>query len=319
MPSSPTAGASRLERADDLMSTLARVPDPRARRGRRYPLAGLLAVAVSAVLAGAKSFVAIGEWAGALPAESLGGLGLDRAPEASTLRKLFARIDAAALDLQLAAYTWARVEVIQGRRVIAIDGKSVRGARNRREANGAMPHLVAALDHGTGVVLGQVAVTTKSNEIPALRELLAGFDPADLHGCVVTVDALHTQTDTADVILTAGADYIFTVKGNQPNLLKALKQLPWSKIPRGSQGTERGHGRRVTRTIKVTDAPAWIGFTGAAQVAQLRRTVTRHGKKSVEVVYLITSLPHASATPAVLAAWTQTTEASRTSCTGTAT
>lgn len=273
--------------------------------GRRYPLAGLFTVAISAVLAGAKSFVAIGEWAGALPAQSLGELGLDRAPEASTLRKLFARIGGAALDLQLAAYTWARVQVIHGRRVIGIDGKSVRGARDRREANGPMPHLVAALDHDIGVILGQVAVSAKSNEIPALRELLAGFNPADLHGCVVTVDAMHTQADTPEVIFPARAHYIFTVKANQPKLLKALTQLPWNEVPRGSQSTERGHNRRVTQTIKVTDAPAWIGFAHAAQIAQLRRTATRNGKKSVKVVYLITSVRHRSAPPAVLAAWIQ--------------
>lgn len=305
MPSSPTAGAITLERADDLtdlMAMLARVPDPRARRGRRYPLAGLLAVAISAVVAGARSFAAIGEWATALPADSLTALGLDSAPEASNLRKLFARIDGAALDLHLAAYAWSQVRDIGGRRVIAIDGKTIRGARTPTTT---APHLIAALDHATGVVLGQNAVAAKSNEIPAVRDLLASFDPADLHGCVITVDAMHTQTDTAKAITDAGADYVFTVKGNQPKLFAALKGLPWTKIPRGSQTTERGHGRRATRTIKVADAPAWIGFAGAAQVAQLRRTVTRAGKKSVEVVYLITSATHRSAPPPILATWVQ--------------
>jgi len=67
--------------------------------------------------------------------------------------------------------------------------------------------------------------------------------------------------------------------------------------------TTTGHGRRVTRTIKVVAAPAWVNFPDAAQVAQLRRTVTRAGKKSVEVVYLITSAAHHTAPPAVLAAW----------------
>jgi len=103
MSSSPKTTLGKLERADDLMTTLARVPDPRARRGVPYPLAGLLAVTVSAVLAGARSFVAIGEWAAALSAQSLVSLGLDAAPSGSNLPKLFARIDAAALDLQLGA------------------------------------------------------------------------------------------------------------------------------------------------------------------------------------------------------------------------
>ncbi|AXH97949.1 ISAs1 family transposase [Ornithinimicrobium avium] len=276
------------------------MPDPRDPRGVRYPLVGVLAVAVCAVLAGARSFAAIGERALDLEQAQLAALGLGRAPEESTLRKLFARPDTIALDRQLAVLAWTRIAHVAGRRVIAIDGKTVRGART---AHAAAPHLVAALDHATGVVPRQHAVDTKSNEIPALRDLLAGFDPTDLHGCVITADAMHTQTDTAQAIVEAGADYVLTVKGNQPRLLADMKTLPWAAVPVGSTSTEHAHGRRVTRTIKAIDAPAWVGFPGAAQVAQLRRTVTSNGKKPVEVVYLITSATHALAPPAVLAAW----------------
>jgi hypothetical protein len=108
------------------LTRLARVPDPRDPRGVRYPLAGLLAVTVSAVLAGARSFTAVGEWAAALATESLTLLGLESVPEESNLRKLFARLDAAALDLQLAVFAWTRIRQIGGRRVIAIDGKTIR-------------------------------------------------------------------------------------------------------------------------------------------------------------------------------------------------
>ncbi len=302
MPSSPIASPTTVpDRAEELLRVLARVPDPRDPRGVRYALAGMLAVAVSGVLAGARSFAAIGEWASELTADRLARLGLSGAPEESTLRKLFARLDVAALDRQLGVFAWTRTRHVQGRRVIAIDGKTVRGART---TDRAAPHLVAGLDHATGVVLGQVAVTAKSNEIPAVRDLLAGFDPDDLRGCVITLDAMHTQTDTAETILAAGADYVFTVKSNQPKLLARLKALPWSKVP-AHRSTTTGHGRRATRTIKVIDAPDWTGFTGAAQVAQLRRTVTKAGKKSVEVVYLITSAGHAAAPPATLAGWVQ--------------
>lgn len=250
------------------------------------------------MLAGTRSFAAIGQWAADLDLGQLARLGLDGAPKESTLRKLFARLDVAAQDRQLGVFAWTRTARAGGRRVIAIDGKTVRGARSKdREA----PHLVAALDHRDGLVLGQVAVPAKSNEIPAVRDLLAGFDPADLRGSVITLDAMHTLADTAQVILDAGADYLFTVKSNQPKLLGRLKALPWDVPARTATTTD--HGRRATRTIKVTDAPAWIGFAGAAQVAQLRRTVTRNGKKSVEVVHLITSATHAQAPPAVLAAW----------------
>ena len=91
-----------------------------------------------------------------------------------------------------------------------------------------------------------------------------------------------------------------TVKGNMPTLYRQLKQLPWAAIPAVSS-LSTGHGRRARRTIKAVLAPAWIGFAGAAQVAQVRRTVTKKGKKTVEVVYLITS--DRDAGPATLASW----------------
>ncbi|WP_200834765.1 ISAs1 family transposase [Amycolatopsis alkalitolerans] len=319
MPSFPIAPVGARRGDHDLLSVLARVPDPRDPRGVRYPLSGMLAVAVCAVLAGARSFAAIGEWALDLRADQLGRLGLAKAPVESTLRKLFARLDTVALDRQLAVVAWTRTRHIAGRRVIAIDGKTVRGART---ATTTAPHLIAALDHATGVVLGQNAVAVKSNEIPAVRDLLAGFTSADLHRCVITVDAMHTQDDTAQAIVNAGADYVFTVKANKPTLLKALKALPWNKIPVGSTSTNRSHGRRATRTIKVIQTPAlsgWPEFTGVAQVAQLRRTATRNGKKTIEVVYLITSAVHTDAPPAVPAAWVKDIGASRTSCTTSAT
>lgn len=301
MPSSPNISADLPARAEDLTAALARVPDPRDPRGVRYPLAGLLAVAVTAVIAGARSCAAIGEWSLDLPESALARLGLDSPPEESTLRKLLARLDSAALDAQLGVYAWTRARQVEGRQVIAIDGKTIRGARTK---NTVAPHLVAALDHATGLVLGQIAVAAKSNEIPAVRDLLAGFDPDDLHGCVITLDAMHTQSDTAHAILAAGADYVLTVKSNQPKLLARLKALPWKDIP-AHRGTTTDHGRRATRSIKVAKAPSWIGFPGAAQIAQVRRTVTKNQKKTVEVVYLITSARHASAPPAVLAAWVQ--------------
>ena len=222
--------------------------------------------------------------------------GPDRAEcgtDESTLRKLFARLDVDRLDRLLGAWLWTRTGVVDGRRVIALDGKSVRGAKR---GDGSRPHLVAAFDHNTGTVLGQLAVTAKSNEIPCVRDLLACFD---LSGVVVSVDAMHTQTDTAAAITDAGGDYVFTIKSNQPTLHRQVKALPWKDVP---AHCVTGHGRRATRTIKVVTAPDWVDFPGARQVAQVRRTVTTGGKKSVEVLYLLTS---AMAPPATLAAWVQ--------------
>jgi predicted transposase YbfD/YdcC len=311
MSSSPTPSPSaQLARTAALLPALVALNDPRARRGRRHGVTGLVAVALCAVLAGARSFAAIGQWAGELTPGQLAELGLVRAlaPETSTFRRVFTALDASAFDTLVAAFMWTRTATMTGaagtRRVIAVDGKTVRGARTARNDPNNAPHLVSAMDHATGTTLGQLATAAKSNEIPAVRTLLAAFDLSADGGVVVTVDAMHTQTDTAQAITKAGGDYVFTVKRNQPKLYAACKALPWNDIP-ATTAADAGHGRRVRRTIKVTTAPDWITFAGATQVAQIRRTSTRSGKKNVEVVYVITSADHRAAPPATLAAWVQ--------------
>src|SRR5579859_5847213 len=185
MTSSPIGAA----RSQYLLDLLAQVPDPRDRRGRRHALAGLLATGIAAVIAGSRSCAAIGQWAADAGPEVLAVLGAARGPaEESTFRRAFALVSPDVLGRVLGAWLWTRAVRAAGRLVIAIDGKTVRGARNR---NGKAPHLVAALAHGIGAVLGQVAVEAKSNEIPAVRELLKAF--TDLAGVVVTIDAMHTQ------------------------------------------------------------------------------------------------------------------------------
>src|SRR2546430_10730037 len=169
MTSSPIPAA----RSQYLLHLLAQVPDPRKRRGRRHPLAGLLAVGIAALMAGSRSFAAIGQWAADAGPEVLAVLGAARgAAEESTFRRAFALVSPDVLDRVLGAWLWTRAVRAGGRLVIAIDGKTVRGARNR---DGKAPHLVAALAHGIGAVLGQVAVDEKSNEIPAVRDLLKAF------------------------------------------------------------------------------------------------------------------------------------------------
>ncbi|QCV96974.1 ISAs1 family transposase [Acidipropionibacterium acidipropionici] len=278
---------------------MSRVPDPRRARGKRYCLSGLLLVAVSAAMAGCRGLAAIGEWAARLTDEDLDGFGLRAAPGESTLRKLFARIDAAAMDGELCLYTWTRTVVVEGRRVIAVDGKTLRGSRSTTQR---ARHLVAGLDHSTGTVIAQQAVEAKSNEIPALPAMIAALG-SRVEGAVITADALHTQTASATAILAAGADYVFTVKSNQPTLLKKLAGQPWTKVPTGHVEVEKSHGRRTRRTLKVLQAPQDLGFPGASQIAQLRRASARDGKKAVEVVYLITSAALPQASPDRIAAW----------------
>lgn len=267
MPSSPVPlSDASMCRAVGLVQVLADLPDPRRRRGVRHGLVGLVMVALAAVTAGARSSAAIGDWAAELTGDDLA-----RAGEQSTFRRVFARLDAAVLDGLVGAFLWTRTATVAGRRVLAIDGKTLRGART---ATTAAPHLVAAFDHASGAVLGQLTTAAKSNEIPTVRTLLKTFH---VNGVVVTVDAMHTQTDTATAITAAGGDYAFTVKANQPTRCAACKKLPWRDV--GALST--GRGRRV------------------------RRTTTRNGNTTVEVVYVITSADHRAAPPTVLAAWIQ--------------
>ncbi len=178
-----------------------------------------------------------------------------------------------------------------------------------------MPHLLSALAHDTGVVTGQLAVDTKSNEIPALPVLLEQFE---LTETVVTADALHCQRESASYILGRGGHYAMSVKDNQPRLRNQLKDLPWSKVP-ATTTVDTSHGRRVRRTVRALQAPEWVDFPGAAQILQVGRTRTLKGRKHTEVVYIICSLdmPHASREEA--RGGYKGTGASRTHCTGFAT
>ena len=300
MTSSPVAGVCvepAVLRAATIVQLMTHVPDPRHRRGRRHRLAVVLVIAVAAVTAGARSLSGIGEWAHDVGADLLDQVHLaGTVPSEATIRRVIEALDAGVFSRLCGAWTRLRWKLVDDQGVLAIDGKTVRRATPR---GGRAPHLVAAITHDTGLVVGQVAVDVKSNEIPALRDLLGLMD---IRGLVITADAMHTQRDTAEYITTRHGDYVFTVKGNQPGLRRSLAALPWQHVP-AHRSTERSHGRTTTRTIKAVEAPPRLGFPGARQVLQLRRTMTRQGKRSVEVVYLICSRSMTLAPPTQVAGW----------------
>jgi predicted transposase YbfD/YdcC len=282
----------------DLLAVFGQLPDPRKPRGRRHGLAVVLTLATCAVLAGARSFIAIGEWSADAGQTVAGLLSVVRVPDESTFRRVFAALDADALDRALGAWALAATTPPAGtRRRLALDGKTLRGSRT---ASGPGRHLLAALDHATGVVVGQVAVDAKSNEIPALPALLAGLDLTDM---VITADALHTQTETARWLVSRGAHYVLTVKANQPTLYAQLTALPWHRVKTTARSADRGHGRRERRTVKATEVRAGLLFPHAVQAVQItrRRRPLAGGPDQNEVVYLVTSLPTHQASPALLA------------------
>ena len=297
MSSSTTNALSR----QPLVQVLRNITDPRDRRGVRHNLSTVLSLAVTGVLAGCRSLTAIWEHATDLTTADLEALGLaagQALPSESTIRRVLQNLDPADVDAHLRSWLCTRAGTINGRRVIAVDGKTMRGARTSKDP---APHLLAALDHATGAVLTQQRVAGKSNEIPALRELL---EPLDLEGVVVSADAMHTQTGTAQWIRDQGGHYLLTPLGNQKTLRKALKALPWRDVPSISS-VDTSHGRRVRRTVKALDVPKWVDFPGSAQVVQVRRTRTVKGRKRVEVVYLVCSLPMTDAQPEQVTVWLQ--------------
>jgi predicted transposase YbfD/YdcC len=281
-----------------LLAVLAGVADPRHRRGVRHPLAVILGLAVCAVLAGARSFTAIAEWAADADEQTLARLGVTRpVPSEPTFRRTLQRMDADGFD-DLAGQ-WAAQRTAPGpkaRRVIAVDGKTLRGSGHGGEGS---RHLLAALDHAHGGVLGQVEVGAKTNEIPMFSVLL---DRIGIAGAVITADALHAQREHATYLARRKAHYLLIVKRNQPGLHSQLAALPWRGIPVAHQARERGHGRTERRTLKVTAVASGLAFPYAARAIQITRRRTVKGKWSRQTSYAVTSLTPTQASHAQLAA-----------------
>ncbi|WP_432990707.1 ISAs1 family transposase [Dactylosporangium sp. CA-233914] len=294
-----------------LLAVLSKVPDPRDPRGIRYPLSAVLTVAVCAVMAGASTFAAITDWLHDLDEHARTRLGfVGGVPAGTTVWRLLIRLDAGLLATVLVGWLHARTGPPNPplprryRRVIAVDGKTLRGARRE---DGRQVHLLSALDTGTGVVLAQVAVDAKSNEIPAFAPLLDAVETVlgTLAGVLFIADALHTQTRHADEVTARQAHLMVQVKANQPTLFKQLKRLPWAQIPVGDRTRDRGHGRRETRTVKAVTVrtPGGIAFPHAQQAVRITRTRIVAGKTSRETAYLTVSLPTGQALPRDLQTW----------------
>ncbi|WP_328663345.1 ISAs1 family transposase [Streptomyces sp. NBC_00328] len=293
------------EEVPGLLERLAEVPDPRDSRGVRHHLAVVLALTACAVLAGATSLLAVGEWIADAPPRVLERVGARTdplqprrvLPSETTVRRLLGRIDADALDRAVGHWLADRCPKPAGLRGLAVDGKSLRGAAR---AKGRKIHLLAALDHTTGLVLAQLDVGERTNEITCFQPMLDSV--ADLTGTVVTSDAMHTQHEHAAYLLARAAHYIAIVKGNQKKLRRQLKSLPWKDIPLQGRTRGIGHGRSEIRRIKVATVNS-LRFPGARQAVQIkrRRTDRKTGRTTIKTVYAVTSLTAEQATPAEFA------------------
>ena len=284
-----------------LLAALQQVPDPRKPRGLRHGLPVILSIAVCAVIAGARSFVAIAEWAAQASPAAVAKLGVTgEVPSESTIRRTINKIDANGLDVVVGAWAAFRATTSEKFRVIAVDGKSLRGSAT---AGGRCRHLLSALTHTGGMVLGQLDVALKTNEIPMFSTLL---DNIELLGALVTADAMHCQKDHAKYLVEQrGAHYLLTVKNNQPKLRKQLAQLPWGDVPVTHTQQDRRHGRVEKRTLKVVTVADGIMFPHAAQAIQVTRKVRKRSNRKwrTETVYAVTDLTADQARPDQLATW----------------
>lgn len=278
--------------------------DPRKRRGIRHQLVSILAVAAAAVVAGARSYVAAAQWAAHAPAEVLAALeirvdphtGAFVVPCESTIRRTLQARDGDLLDKVLGAWLCPRLPTEQ---VLTVDGKTLRGAR---AGDGRAVHVLAAMLADDRAVLSQREIAPKTNEITAFAPLL---DELDLTGVLVSADALHTQRAHARYLVEdKNADYLLTVKDNQPTLFSQLNALPWAQVPVAHIECDRGHGRTERRTIQVVPAPDTLEFPHAAQVFLVERYVADlHGNHTSAVAVLgLTSRPATQADPTQIAA-----------------
>jgi predicted transposase YbfD/YdcC len=297
-----------------LVAALKSVHDPRKARGRRYSLPALLMLALTGVMAGARSWTALAQWAreGQHHVELCGP-----PPSLWTFRRVLYALDVTAVEAALSAWVLgrrqaaARATAAAGPRaaeriVLACDGKTVRGSRTQ---TGPAKALFAVFEHRYHLVLTQHAIA-EGNEIAAFTATLDTLP--NLQEVLITADALHTQREHAAYLHRRGAHYLFVIKRNQPTLYAALAGLPWAAVDRQLR-RQRGHGRAETRSIAVLAAASVPNidalFPHAAQVMRVIRTRTDRatGKRSREIVYAITCLDHrcADADPGLLAGWLQ--------------
>lgn len=297
-PSPASAAQEHSQALPVLVQMLERLTDPRRPRGIRHGLGCSLAIVVVAVLAGAANFRQVGSQAADLPQPLLARLGarfhlLTRrwiAPSESALRRLIQSVDAAELDLLVGSWLaeWARRDA-NGDLVIALDGKVLRGAWDA----GGQVTLFSALLHREKVTVAQIRIPDKTNEITQVAALLEGIDAPY---ALVTVDAAHTQVDTAELIKdTKGWDYLMTVKGNQPTLqaqaITSLAPQVTSRTPEHVH-QERGHGR-ISRWSTWTMPADGIDLPHAAQLACVRRDIFDLAGQPLtkEFALLVTSAP----------------------------
>ena len=286
-----------------LYDFLSRLEDRRDARGIRYKLAHILVFVVLAKLAGEDRLTGISEWVRHRKEALAKALGLRRpqAPHRTTYSRIFGeKLDVAEFEEAMSNFL-ASVprdgQLVQ----VAIDGKALRGSIPAGQTQGV--HLMAAYLPGEGVVLAQVEVDGKENEIKAAPRLLEAID---LRSKVVSGDAMLAQRQLSSQVVEGGGEYVWAVKKNQPQLREDIATLFADEdVPENGAAAEtvdKGHGRIEKRSLRAsTGLNDYLDWPYVQQVFQVERRFeyVKEGKTTHERVYGITSLGIDQATPNV--------------------
>ena len=286
------------------------LPDPRVERTRQHRRIDILTIGLCAVLCGGEGWTDMATFGRAREGWRRTFLALPGGiPSHDTFGRVFAALDPDAFGAAFAAWVQAVAPQTAGQ-VVAIDGKTLRRSHDRANGRAAL-HLVSAWADASGLVLGQVAVEDKANEIvaiPALLQLL------DIRGCTVTIDAMGCQAAIARQIVAQGGDYVLALKDNHPTLhddvraafAEARATAFAGLAPRhhsAAKTVDKDHGRLEIRRAWVITDPAllayldeagrWAGLSGIGLVEAERRLGDR---RSVEVRHFLLSQPLDAAT-----------------------
>jgi predicted transposase YbfD/YdcC len=282
-----------------LVSHFAELTDPRIDRTRLHDLLDIVAIAICAVVAGAESWDDIEDFGHAKIGWLKTFLPLPNGiPSHDTTRRLFERLDPEQFQRCFLGWVEALHEATE-RQVIAIDGKSLRRSFDRAKGKSAL-HLVHAWATANHLLLGQVAVDEKSNEITAIPKLLKLLE---LSGAIVTIDALGCQKEIARTIREEGADYVLALKANHEHLFEQVVAFFDRACAHGREGDgiryhrewSEGHGRDECRRCWATSDLDWLA--GREEWEDLRSVVLVESERfigdslAVEERYFLSSLP----------------------------
>jgi hypothetical protein len=221
----------------ELLATLAAIPDPRGRKGRRHPLAAMLAATICGILTGATGCTAIAQWIRNQDTEFWHALGFTRRPPTTNCyRDLLLAIPAETLENAIRQWAGSLLPAQPDElRPAALDGKTL---CKTLQPHGQSIHLLGLLDHATGGVLGQLRMPAHTNEHKAALQLLRSIN---VEGRVITGDAMFCQRDICKHVIDSGGSYFFTVKDNQPELKRTIE----SDFNPGLSPLHRAHSPRA--------------------------------------------------------------------------